>query len=222
MEQVEAFLNKLIQYGEVQGLFQKMPIKDISKSCCKSAMTEVYDFDECKKLVVKGLNIKDPKSCDALKIIRSKNTIDFIEFKGWQDFINNKEKHSGTDDTEKIDRQIGKHQFDVKISHSLLVLNNLILRQDFNVKKKENQIFNKVVKRFIVVVDIEEQSNNSLDLLAINLEVLATTSSSVRIESLIEEAMQKEVDYISEHYLTSSQSLILRTCTEIDAFYSES
>jgi len=210
---VEAFLNRLVKYGEDKGLFLKMPIKDIPESCCDEAVTQVYDFDKCKEIIADIHRLNSPKSCDALKIIANKNTIDFIEFKGWKKFI--EWQLGNADEEEKIEAQIKKFRLDEKIIDSLFVLKTMIEHPDFRLTKAEKRAYIEATKRFVVLVDLED---DPLKELTITLGALAITSSPVR---LIKEKMDEMLEEISDNNLINLQRPLLKTCSTIDKFYAD-
>jgi len=210
--EIEAFLERLINYGESKGLFVKKPIKDVKDSCCTEAFTEVYDFDECKTMLSKHLT--DPKSCDGLKIMPKKGMIDFIEFKGWKKFI--KWQLKGGDERAKIEQQINDFNLDVKIIDSLLVLDNLIYRADFQLKKEEKRAYLDTPKRFIILTDIEELNQSPLEQLTVTLGNLSSMPS---IESRIAEKFSTEINSISGDTLKNLQKPETMTCSTIDKFY---
>ncbi len=214
--EIEVFLSKLVKYGESKGLFLKMPIKDVPESCCESAVTEVYDFDECKKLVSQMTGLNSPKSCDALKIIPQKSVMDFIEFKGWKKFI---QWQAGDDDEEeKIERQISHFRLDEKITDSLLVLENLIYHVDFKLLKEEKRAYLDTPKRFIILTDIEELNDSPLEKLTVTLGNLASMPS---IESRIAKKFRAEINSISGDTLKNLQKTETATCSTIDKFYED-
>jgi len=208
---VEAFLNELVKYGEDEDLFLEMPMKDVPKSCCGNASTEVYDFDKCKEQVTKKHRIDEPRSCDALKILSEKGTIDFIEFKGWKQFIEQQPSE------QKAQRQVEKkvNEFSEKISDSLLVLSLIVLSSDFNpINIKKKRAYKNAQKRFILVVDIEEHKNNPLEALTATLGVLESASSTL-------ELIHDRVEVIGADDLINRQRPLLKTCSTIDKFYAD-
>jgi len=215
--EIEAFLERLVNYGESKGLFLKIPIKDVKDSCCTKALTEVYDFDKCKELVSKAHNLNSPKSCDGLKIIPTKNMIDFIEFKGWKKFIEWQLKDG--DEQEKIEQQINNFRLDEKITDSLLILESLMSHIDFKLLKNEKRAYLDTPKRFIILTDIEELNQRPLEQLTVTLGNLASMSSS--IESLIAKKFGTEIKSISGDTLKNLQEPKTMTCLTIDKFYKD-
>jgi len=210
--EIEVFLDRLINYGESKGLFVKKPIKDVKDSCCTKALTEVYDFDECKTMLSKHLT--DPKSCDGLKIMPKKGMIDFIEFKGWRKFIEHQMKD--VNEIEKIEQQINNFRLDVKITDSLLVLENLIHQADFQLKVSEKRAYLDTAKRVIILTDIEELNQSPLEQLTVTLGNLSSMPS---IESRIAEKFSTEINSISGDTLKNLQKPETMTCSTIDKFY---
>jgi len=212
--EIEIFLDRLVKYGEDKGLFLKMSIKDVPESCCKAAITEVYDFDKCKELVSKTHNLNSPKSCDALKIMPTKNTLDFIEFKGWKKFIEWQLKDG--DEQAKIEQQINNFRLDEKITDSLLVLETLMSHPNFKLTKKEKRAYLDTPKRFIILTDIEQLKQSALQQLAVALGNLASIYS---IESQIAKKFREEIKSISGDTLKNLEEPITATCSTIDKFY---
>lgn len=80
-------LQRLLGFGIVNHYFLITEIGKLDKSCCTSLKTEVIDFDKTEEFHRKEHNYQNLKSCDALKILVQKNRIDFIEMKGFKEFI---------------------------------------------------------------------------------------------------------------------------------------
>lgn len=214
MGRVEIFLNRLVEYGEKTSFLVKKQLKNLDKSCCQNAVTEVYDFDDCKTFIAKEHDLKSPKSCDALKIIAGKSIIDFIELKGWKEFV--RWQLDGTNDKEKIEKQIEKFQMGSKITDSLYVLYTLMKRGDFGLTNEERDLyFREVEKKYIIVVDLD--LNNPRQIIATSLGVRATKTNV--LESLIENTLRQEIDDIPIDSLSDPKKSILKTCVNIDAFY---
>lgn len=144
-----------------------------------------------------------------MKILLEKETIDFIEFKGWREFIEQRPNE------QKAQRQVEKkvNEFSEKISDSLLVLSLIVLSSDFNplsIKKKKE--YQNAQKRFILVVDIEEHKGNPLEALTATLSVLESASSTLEI-------IRDRIEVIGADDLINRQRPILKTCSTIDKFY---
>ena len=81
------FLENFLEFGKAHHFFEIKQTGQIEKVCCQDSTTEVIDFDKTKEAIARHHGIQQPKSCDALKILPEKKTIDFIEFKGLAKFI---------------------------------------------------------------------------------------------------------------------------------------
>ena len=122
----------------------------------------------------------------------------------------------GGDERVKIEQQINDFNLDVKIIDSLLVLDNLIYRADFQLKKEEKRAYLDTPKRFIILTDIEELNQSPLEQLTVTLGNLSSMPS---IESRIAEKFSTEINSISGDTLKNLQKPETMTCSTIDKFY---
>lgn len=221
---VKDFLTKLVNYGEKTfeykgeevAFFQKVQIKDIDE-CCKSAVTEVYDFDKCKELFSKIHKLKSPKSCDALKITIDRGTIDFIEIKGLQEFISRQlEEGSEEEKKKKIENKMKKLRLPVKITDSIYVLYNIMNRGSFELTNDEQTCYLQDVKKnYILVVDFD--INDPRQLIAASLGKAVEKSKVYEVS--IMQVLKEKLDNIPIGSLSHPQKSLIKTCSTIDKFY---
>lgn len=223
MAEVTDFLNNLSQKGETNGVrndgnlrpyFNKKKIKDIHATCCTDSEIEVYDFDECKEVVVEISQLATPKSCDALKIDAANGKIYFIEFKRWTEFIE-RQLPPNTNHEDLIKEQIKRFQLDVKLHDSLLVLNNMVYSASLNFTGKERKLYRSIPKDLILLVDINLESN-PLESLAVTLNALSLTSSSPHL--MIKKYLEAELRSIPSADLSNIQNILLKNCETIEDF----
>jgi hypothetical protein len=122
-------LERLISFGEGNGFFTIRALGQLDKSCCLEAQTAVIDFDATKARMAEKCSIQQPKSADALKILPHLNRIDFIELKGFKQFVHRQKDMPDIDI--KINQQIAKFSLVDKIKDSLFVLAFLIKLKEF-------------------------------------------------------------------------------------------
>lgn len=113
-------LQRLQDFGIREGFFDIKPLRELPKSCCLNAATEVIDYDKTKEILSKITPINQPKSADALKILPHLDRIDFIELKGFESFIHHNKENR--DVHKQVDRQIEKFDLSTKIKDSLFIL----------------------------------------------------------------------------------------------------
>lgn len=222
---VADFLTKLVNYGEKTfeykgeqvAFFQKVQIKDTDEECCQNAVTEVYDFDECKSLLFKIHKLKSPKSCDALKIMIDRETIDFIEIKGLKNFVleqlgDGEQKAK----KKKIEDKIEKFRIETKITDSIYVLYNMMNRGDFGLTIDELSCYFKDVKKnYIIVVDFD--MNDPRQLIAASLG--KSVAKSIKLEAFMMQMLTEKLDDIPTGSLSHPQKSLIKTCSTIDKFY---
>ncbi len=199
-------LQKLLDFGDDKGYFEIRKIKDLYKSCCKNAETEVIDFDKTKEIISKEEEYPErPKSCDALKIIPEKNILDFIELKGWQEF----KRHNEPISDENIEEQINKFNFKDKIKDSYSILK--VILDNFHITENELEQFEEVKKNFYIVIDIEDIKTSWLDRIVLAMKM-------PKIDKKIIILMENEIKGLSAIHTNKPKLL---SCKEIDEHYDE-
>jgi hypothetical protein len=207
-------LARLIAFGEDKGFFTVKALGQLDKSCCSKAQTAVIDFDDTKARMTETAPLHQPKSADALKILPQLNRIDFIELKGFEQFVHH-QKDAPDIDT-KINQQIAKFCLADKIKDSLFVLAFLIKLKEFRCTIQENQQYRQASKNYLVVVDIDLYDNPMKDRL-VTLDFLSENTS--RIKDKIARQLQQAVDDIPASSLENLQPPKLLSCKKIDAYY---
>jgi len=222
---VTDFLIKLVNYGEKTfdykgeqvAFFQKKQIKDID-DCCLNAITEVYDFDACKELFSKIHKLKSPKSCDALKIMIDRETIDFIEIKGLKKFIADLKEESEQKNKEKIEQKLVKFQIETKIMDSIYLLYSVMNRGDFSLSTdQKNCFFKDVQKNYIIVVDFD--MNDPRQLIAASLG--KSMAKSIALEGFMLEMLKEKLDDVPIDSVSHPKKSLIKTCSTIDKFYAD-
>ncbi len=228
---VESLLTRLITYGKSNGItdetgdlqpfFVFEELGKIDKSCCTTATTEIIDFDLCKETIVKKINSSTIKSCDALKILPSKQRIDFIELKGFKKFI--EWQLSKEEDTNKaIQAKIEKFDFPSKIYDSLHLVDCILREKDFKFTVSERKDFLNVEKQFIIVVDIDIDFGRKpfeAFLKTINVLSKLPTPRINLVKKQIKRNLQSSLRNIPDNQLARLRRPILKTCDNIDAYY---
>lgn len=207
-------LARLIAFGEDKGFFTVKALGELDKSCCPKAQTAVIDFDDTKAKMTKTAPLHQPKSADALKILPQLNRIDFIELKGFEQFVHHQK--DAPDINTRINRQIAKFRLADKIKDSLFVLDFLIKLKEFRCTIQENQQYRQASKNYLVVVDIDLYDNPMKDRL-VTLDFLSENTS--RIKDKIALQLQQAVDDIPASSLENLQAPKLLSCKKIDAYY---
>jgi len=209
-------LARLIAFGEDKGFFTIKALGELDKSCCPKAQTTVIDFDDTKTRMTETVPLHQPKSADALKILPQLNRIDFIELKGFEQFVYH-QKDAPDIDT-KINRQIAKFCLTDKIKDSLFVLAFLIKLKEFRCTIQESQQYRQVSKNYLVVVDIDLYDNPMKDRL-VTLAFLSENTSHIKYK--IARQLQQAVDDIPASSLENLQPPKLLSCKKIDAYYQQ-
>jgi len=206
-------LEKLLNFGLANGYFSITEIGKLDKSCCQNLKTEVIDFDKTEEFHRKAHNYQNLKSCDALKILDQLKRIDFIEMKGFKEFIKRQLNHSNSIDSQ-VRVKITDFDFLSKIRDSIIILNNIVLSKSFDITGKEQKIYHKIVKNFIILTDIDIQQN-PLELIAFSLSFLGQTSSDM--ETIVAKLVDDEIKQLAA--FENIQKPILLTCKKFDEFY---
>lgn len=237
-ETVADYLTYLEQRGIEKGYFELQAIRNIGSTCCLNATTEVINFDDTKEKIVAANKWKTIKSCDGLKIRPKKGCIDLIEMKSCKQIIDNffrDKKNSGKRVDAAMDDKIVHFNLVKKIEDSLLVLDDLTRKEDFNqivedsmlvldnitVKQEFDQtlqdaVFYRETKiNYIFLTDVDT-INDSLNYIVLNVIFLA--ECSVSMEDYISTKLNTELNSLPEMGHKFNKPM-LKTCSEIDAYY---
>ena len=208
-------LKRLMEFGIKEKFFDIKTLGKLPKSCCTHSKVEVIDFDQTKETISK-IGLQYPKSADALKILPELNRIDFIELKGFQQFIKHFDKqpknHSHPDET--IKNQIADFNLSRKIRDSLFILNFLLHHKSFECKQSEATQFEKAKKGYLIVVDIELNKDPIKD----RLVTLAFLSKG-NLEHKIINQLNNSVSGIPASALENLEAPKLVSCKTIDDYY---
>jgi hypothetical protein len=214
---IEEFLIYFEKKGIEKGYFELCKIKELGKTCCLNAITQVIDFDKTKDKIVAKDGLKTPKSCDCLKIRPNQKCLDLIEMKGFAKFI---EHFKGNEINQEINIQIVKHDLEGKIEDSLRLLDIIVLKKEMERTDKDVQFFRETKINYIVLTDIDsiDIANQAFNYIALNFIFYSQYSDS--LENYITTKLKKELESIPNisHKLNKP---MLKTCSEIDAYYLE-
>lgn len=193
MEMLEA----LIVEGVDKGLFEFSELGKLDKNCCPSSKLEVIDFDKVKeKTFAKNKSLQHPKSADALKILPKLNRVDFIELKGFKNFIKY-DKHKD------FQKKIEEFDLEGKIIDSLFVLDFVVKDKSIQFSKVEIKEYRHTEKNFFIVVDIELSKEPIKD----------------RLINLIFLSLKKSLNDIQNSSLHNLNKPKLLSCIQIDNYY---
>lgn len=211
--EIEVFLNNLYKDGHKHGFFVSSTVGQLDKSCCISSKTEVIDFDKTKEYVVKVSGFVTVKSCDAIKIISSLERIDFIELKGFKQFL----RFNPLSGTQKAQQQIEKYDLLTKIYDSAVtIMNSIISSKEFQYSPTERIKYIDVHKYFIIVTDISPQKN-PIESIAVSLDFLANYSTP--IEYQIFEIFGEHIQNVRKDVFANFKDTLLIPCENLDEFY---
>jgi len=192
-----AMLELLIEQGVAKGFFEFNELGKLDKSCCSKSALEVIDFDKTKeKIVAVNPSLQQPKSSDALKILPQLNRVDFIELKGFNNFIK-------YDKTKDFQNKIEEFDLEGKIKDSLLVLELLVKDKSIQFIKEDIKGYGHTEKYYFIVVDIEPSKEAIKD----------------RLINLIFLSLKKTVSDLPDSPLHNLKKPKLLSCNQIDRFY---
>lgn len=183
-------LNRLMKFGVEKEFFKIKPLGMLEKSCCQNSQVEVIDFDQTKEKLSSFIQLQQPKSADALKVLFQINQIDFIEMKRIEFFSLYTEDKIKFDLTEKI-------------RESLAILFFLVHHKDFKLTNIEKQQYQQVVKNYIIVVNIDFDAQPITDR-AITLAFLS---------------MKRTIETIPASPLENFKNSKLLSCKQVDSYY---
>ncbi|UBD72684.1 hypothetical protein [Parabacteroides goldsteinii] len=163
--------------------------------CGQNSQITVIDFDGVKDTIDKQKKRESYSSVDALTY--KQNNLLFVEIKGWKEFISHNTKISNT----KIQKQVDRFDLKKKLLDSISICCDLTNDPDFLIDKPSI---------YVIVTDIDP-TRNGLGTLAMNLNVLANTTSQWELVCI--QLMNECIAGISEmktHYLY---------CEDFDNYY---
>ena len=212
-ESVEDYLLYLENKGIEKGYFEMQAIKDIGKSCCLEATTQVIDFDKTKEKLVAQSKLVTTKSCDCLKIRADKQCLDLIEMKGFAESI---KYYKGKKIDEKLTENVKKFDLEKKIEDSLHLLETLVRKEEFQRNSADAQFFRETKINYIVLTDVDRLYEAGFSYFSFVMYFLSEHSDT--IENHITSELNKELSKIPNlsHKLNEP---MLKTCGEIDAYY---
>ena len=158
------FIEKLCACGSQKDYFRIRNISDIESKCKQNL--RIIDFDFRKNKVCKYCKLSPLKSCDALKMSKNENYMDFIELKKIGILIEKLKK------SEDCVQSIRNFDLYGKVSDSFVVIRTLMLSNGFKFTKEETREYHSVVKNFVLAIDINLDEdpldflNNTLFLLS--------------------------------------------------------
>jgi hypothetical protein len=207
-------LDRLMLFGIEKGFFEEKPLGELEKSCCPCAKTVVIDFDKAKEKILKETSCQQPKSADAIKILPHLSRIDFIEMKGWEQFIiRNQDKKNFSEETEN---HIDNLRLSTKIRDSLNTLWIFVKDKNLRCSNLEFSQYEQAEKNYFVVVDIDLYQDPMKDR-AVALGFLSQNLTKQKVLN----ALKKDVDGIAESNLENLKKPRILNCREIDKFYNK-
>lgn len=225
---IQTFLTRLQDFGREKGYFEFQQIKEPEDTCCPDAEIEVINFDKTKAKI-EEIDLKErvdsvakfnvTKSCDALKFMPIEERLDFIEYKRWQEFIENNLKPIEGKSNRK-DLIVGKNQkydFSSKIYDSIFLLDFLTRNHVFNMTKVEKSLLPEIPINYIVLVDINLYEN-PVDFIVITLTLMETMSPNIEHE--VAKEIEGELDKIPTGGKWNIQKPKIKNCESIVTFYS--
>lgn len=210
-------LQKLLDFGKREGYFKEATIRQLAKTCCKQSSTTVIDFDGTKDVVVSEFHLRTLKSSDALKIVPYADSIDFIELKGFKQFMKYGLRSGEPGEARgQVREKIESFELAGKIMDSIYILRTMVYSRKFELTKVEREFFDGVPKRFIVVVDIE-MDENPVEYIALTFSFLSEASTSM--ERQVSCILREELDKIPGSLLSNIQKPQLMNCKSVDTYY---
>lgn len=216
-------IQKLYANGLAKGFFVVKQIKDIDSSPTDIATTEVIDLDDVKDKLVDSANqrkkgtskcdywaVIKPKSCDGLKLIPEKSRIDFIEFKGFEDF--KKRESIEIKDVKKIEKKVKDYNLGLKIKDSCHVFGNMLLVGKLELSSTDREFLIDASKNYIVMVDIGIKNNPEQNFAA-TMQFLSQPS----VNSIIQGCIESDLGTID--LPKNINDPVLMSANDIDRYY---
>jgi hypothetical protein len=201
-------LGKLLKYGISKKYFEIVTIGKLKESCCKKSKIEIIDFDKTKEKIVEEFELATLKSCDALRIMPTNKCIDFIEIKSSKDILNRRGKNLNV----SIEDRVNNFDFQGKIRESLIIISNIVSKNDNKFSGKERDMFFNIKKNYIILTDISPEENPEQNLL-LNLSYLSEFSSPLSV------LFKEKLDRINPDQLNNLQKPILMGCESFERYY---
>ncbi len=139
----------------------------LTRNCINGGDKLVFDFDQVTKDYCRRKKMPSCASVDALT--ENKETICFIEIKGWKNYLD----HTTNISEHKIQKQVDKYNLAYKLSCSIETCIGILCDEEGAGFKSD---FLSTSKCYIVVTDINIQQDPLISL-ASNLNLLAETAS---------------------------------------------
>ncbi len=208
---VKDFLSKFLQFGIEIEYFKLKKVKNLHGVCCLHSEVEIIDFDQTKERCCAENKTSPQKSCDALKILPESEQIDFIEFKGFKEFI----KRNSNSTESQIQERIKNFDLSRKIADSEHILRTVLCKKP-STTNEEHQYYNQTKKNFIIVTDIatdlEEDGIESF------MSILDALTKFHQVESILLKCLKDEVDAIPTSALHNIQKSQLKSCRNFDNY----
>ncbi len=185
-------------------IFEIKTIKDLDKSPCPQATTEVFDFDKTKEIIVKHYHLQTISSCDGLKVVKNQSFIDFIELKSLKQIL----KFSNFSDVTEFAKKIKSLNLVRKIIDSNFLIQQLLNDRKFGFSKEERDLYTNLPKRYIIVFDTDLINNPR--------EFIFNSFTFLSVKQKLNEIILKE---IKTSELMNIQPPIIKNCTTIDELY---
>lgn len=205
-------LDKLCECGLYFHYFEICDISKIDSKWCSGI--KVIDFDQIAAKVCTG-QLSSLRSCDALRISRTKYCMDFIELKSIEELI------LWAKSTKKCLGKVKDFNLYGKIYDSLVIMRNMISHGEFKFTSEEINDFYQVPKNFIIAIDTKEPLGTLNSTLAL-LASVPNSPKKLAIETLREMAINEinnQIKDIEENGLIKLNSVTLMTFHKIYEYY---
>lgn len=201
---------RILENIEIDGkpVFVRKKIKEIPQTPCKNSETIVCDLDYAKKIIVKKYNLVSLSSCDAIKLLKDEQRIDFIEFKSIKDILSDRTGIRSVDEFKRKILNLNLHQ---KIIDSNYLLYTIITDSAYDFKGNDRKVYNALKKLYIIVFDYDQITPLQRIQFLFNY-----MGNYYGIERMVKEAVS---DKIKPADLLNISAPIIKDCQTIDPFY---
>ncbi len=202
---------RILENIEIDGkpVFVRKKIKEIPQTPCKNSETIVCDLDYAKKIIVKKYNLVSLSSCDAIKLLKDEQRIDFIEFKSIKDILFSDPKGiRSVDDFKRKILNLNLHQ---KIIDSNYLLYTIITDSAYDFKGNDRKVYSALKKLYIIIFDFDQIAHLQRIQFLFNY-----LGNYYGIERMVKEAVS---DKIKSADLLNISPPIIKNCQTIDQFY---